>query len=460
MKKLITIFLIIIIVCLSFTSCDYNITSIESLMRPPKLSGESSLLQKAFEESVADINGVIMKTPISGQYRSSYLFFDLENDGEQEAIVFYSNPMVDSMAYANVFKHVNGEWKNISKIKGKNEEVYEVNFADINGDNISEILISWTGAVVSDKVNSSDFGTGNERLLSVYSCDGITTTLLKTETYSNIFLEDLNNDNSDEIVIFKIVLADNEKQTTSRIIAFNDDFTIKLDEKLSLTGMLEIKNITTDNIEINDKKHTRIFVDGSISENGVITEIIDIENELFDVSLPLYETNQSHKPLTLRASRTYCNDIDNDGIIEIPTDEVLPYGYRISKNSNQQNELYMTVWSEFTDSSLSVDFKCLMNNSFNYMFEFSDDILSHMSAVYNDNNCTLTFYSVDSNGQFENELFSIKAFYEPDWEDNHNRYVRFAENSTYVYGYLVLNEENDENYEEFILENFKILNQE
>ena len=72
MKRFIAVFLIIIM-CLSLVSCDFNITSIESLMRPPKLSGESNLLQKAFEESVADINGVIMKTPVSGQYRSSYL---------------------------------------------------------------------------------------------------------------------------------------------------------------------------------------------------------------------------------------------------------------------------------------------------------------------------------------------------------------------------------------------------
>lgn len=459
MKRILAV-ISVIVICLSLVGCDYNITSIESLMRPPKLSGESSLLQKAFEESVAETNGVIMKTPVSGQYRSSYLYFDLEKDGEQEAIVFYSNPMDDSMAYASVFKHVNGEWKNISKIKGKNEEVYEVNFADINGDYISEILISWTGSVVSDKVNSSDFGTGNERLLSVYSCDGITTTLLKTEAYSNLFLEDLNNDGSDEIVIFKLVLADNEKQTTSRIISFNDDFSIRTDEKLLMTGMLEINNISTDKIEINDKKHTRIFVDGAISEIGVITEIIDIDNEAFTVSLPLYETNQSQKPLTLRASRTYCKDIDNDNVIEIPTDEILPFGYRITENDNQQNELYMTVWSEYVDSELSVDFKCLMNSSFNYMFVFPDNIISTVSSIYNDNNQTLTFYSVDIDGQLEDELFSIKAFYETNWEENHNLYVRFAENSTYIYGYLVLNENYNENYEEFILENFQILNQE
>lgn len=459
MKKFIAVFLIIII-CLSLTSCDYNITSIESLMRPPKLSGESSLLQQAFEQSIKDTDSVIMKTPVSGNYRSSFLFYDLDKDGVQEALVFYSNPMVDVMAYVNVFKQVDGEWKIVSKIKGKNEEIYEINFADINGDNISEILISWTGAVVSDKSNTSDFGIINERLLSVYSCDGVTTTLLKTETYTNLFLNDLNNDGCDEIVIFKINLADNKKQTTSRIIGFNNDFSVKMDEKLSLTGMLEINNITTDSIDIDGEKHTRIFVDGSISEIGTITEIINIKSTTFDVTLPLYEINQSQKPITLRASRTYCKDIDNDGIVEIPTDELLPFGYRITENINQQTELYMTVWSEFDNSELKIDFKSLMNSSFNYMFILSDEFLNSMSAVYNDNNQTLTFYNVNNDGQLHDELFSIKAFYESEWDDNHHRYVKFAENSTFVYGYLILNEDNNENYEEFILENFQILNQE
>lgn len=457
MKK-IFIVLCIVLICLSLTSCDYNITSIESLMRPPKLSGESSLLQSAFEQSVDDINGIKMKTPLSGQYRSSYLFFDLEKDGQNEAIVFYSNPVEDSFAYASVFKFVNNEWKNISKIKGKNEEIYEVNFADINGDNISEILISWTGPVGSENMNSTDFGTSNERLLATYSCDGVTTTLLKTETYTNLFLNDLNNDGSDEIVIFKINLADYEKQTTSRILGFNSDFSVKFDETFKLTGLLEINNIVTDSVEINETNHTRIFVDGAISEIGVITEIIDIDNETFDISLPLYEHNQSQKPITLRASRTYCKDIDDDGIIEIPTDELLPSGVRIPKK--ESNELYLTVWSEFVDNEMSLDFKCLMNSSFGYMFVFPDDTLGNISATYNDDNQTLTLFTVDDNGDLENEMFSLKAFYEPDWDENNFKYSKYAENSTFIYGYLILDENNSDEYEDFIKENFIILNQE
>lgn len=459
MKKIIVL-LLIFAVCLSLSGCDYNISSIESLMRPPKLSGESSLLQKAFEQSVADSDGIIMKAPLSGQNRSSYLFFDLEKDGKQEAIVFYSNPAKETFALASIFKQDDGEWKNISKIRGKSEEIYEVNFADINGDGISEILLSWTDITAVENVNASDFGTSNNRFLTVYSCDGVTTTLLKTETYTNMFFEDLNGDNCDDVVLFKINLTDNEKRTTARILSFNEDYSVKYDILSILTGLLEVNNIVTDRIKIDDKYHTRIFVDGAISEIAFITEIIDIDNETFNVSLPLYEQNQSQQPLTLRDSRIYCNDIDGDGYIEIPTAEILPFGARITENENEHNELYLTVWSEFVDMEVKVDFKCLLNSTFGYMFVFPETDINKITATYDDNNSVLTFYLLDSNGTYKNELFSIKAFLEPDWEEINFKYSKLAENSTFVYGYLLLNDTDSEYQKEFITENFYVLNQE
>lgn len=457
MKKFFTI-LIIMLICLSFASCEYNITSIEGLMRPPKLSGESSLLQQAFENSVEDISGIKMKTPVSGQYRSSYLFFDLEKDGNNEALVFYSNPLESSYACVSVFKFTNDEWKNISNIKGKNEEIYEVNFADINGDDIFEILISWTGSVGTENISANDFGKSNERLLTTYSCDGVTTTLLKTESYTNLYLDDLDNNGSDEIVIFKINLTDNQKQTTSRILSFNSDFSVESDKSFKLTGLLEINNIVTDTLVENEIRYTRIFVDGAISEIGVVTEIINIDCDSFEISLPLYEVNQSQKPSTLRASKIYCRDIDDDGVVEIPTEEVLQSAMRLPAKDSKNNELNLTVWSEFVEGEMNVDFKCLLNTSFRYMFVFDDDILGKISATYNDDNQTLTLFSVDESGELDNELFSIKAFYEQDWDENNFKYSKYSENDTFVYGFLIHNQDSDNEYEAFIRENFIILN--
>lgn len=459
MKRIVALF-IVLVICLSLTACDYTFLSVDSLMRPPKLSGESSLLQKAFEDSVSDVEGVIMKTPISGQNRSSYLFYDLDKDGTQEALVFYSKPIEDVFAYVSVFKSINGEWRNISIIKGKSEEIYEVNFSDINGDNVSEIFLSWTGLTTPDNANSSDFGTGNERVLTVYGCDGKTTTLLKTEYYSNLFYKDLNGDSSDEIVLFRINLVDSEKRTTARIISFNNDYSVNLDEVLTMTGFLEINNIITDTITINEEKHTRIFIDGAVSEIGVLTEIIDITEKSFNITLPLYEQNQSQQPMTLRASRVNCKDIDNDGVVEIPTIELLPYGARISKNETERKELYITVWSEFTYNEIKSDFKCMMNTTLGFLLKIPENSIGKMTAVYNENDFTLKFYAVDNDGKYLNELFTIKTFLEPEWGKNNFEYIKLSENSSYVYGMLISEDDLKDEIKDFITENFYVLNQE
>ncbi len=456
MKKIIAFFLIVA-VCLSLTSCNLNISSVENLMRPPKLSGESRLLQNAFEKSVHDFDGVVMKTPISGDNRSSYILFDLENDGNQEAIVFYSEPSVNTYANASVFKFVNNNWEFVSKINGKGEEIYEVSFADINHDGNYEIFLSWSGIGVIEKSNSSDFGSGNNRVLTVYSCDGESTSLLTTETYTNLFIDDLNNDKNDEIVLFKINLSDSEKRTTARIMSFYEDYSIKHDEQLVLSGFLEINNIVTDVIENNNESHTRIFVDGAISEIGVITEIIDITHNNFNIKLPLYEQNQSQHPSTLRDSRVYSRDIDNDGIVEIPTNEVLPYGTRISKNSDERKELSLTVWSEFSNYSMKTDFKCLLNSSYNYLLKIPEGSLSKLTAVYDENDLGLTFYSLNRNGTYKEELFSVKIFLTVEWQESHSNYIKLGENDVFTYGYSIFDDDSEETYKKFIRDNFYII---
>lgn len=453
MKKLILAALIALI-CLSLVGCSLNLSSVESLMRPPKLSGESRLLQQAFEKSVVLSDSIIMKTPINGDYRSSYLMYDFENDGVDEAIVFYSDILEDNLSYASVFKMVDEDWQFVSKIKGKCEDVYEVNFADINGDGISELCISWSTPNSVDIINSSNFIMSNNRVLTVYSYDGIVTPLLKSENYTDMYLGDFNNDKSDEIFIVNVDLSDLEKKTVCRILGFDDNYSVSLDYSVPVSGMLEIYNIITDSVVIDDEAHTRIFVDGAVSEIGVITEIIDIKQESFDITLPIYELNQSNQPVTLRDSIVLSADIDDDGIVEVPTLEKFPYALKVSDESNEHSSLNLTVWSEIIGSDSLVDFKCIFNGNQNYYIKINDDFLKNVSAIYNSSDSTLSFYYVDYNGTFIEELFSIRAFLKLDWEENNFNYNRLFDNGTFVYGYIINSDKNE--YEDYIKENFNV----
>lgn len=459
MKKISVLFIAIIICCF-FSGCNINISSVDVLMRPPKLSGENSLLQQTFESTVGNSDSIVMKTPVSGDNRSSYLLYDLDNDSVKEALVLYSDPIIDDLTYVTVFKYINDKWSFVSTINGKSSEIYSVDFADINGDGRFEILISWSQVISGDAFAPASMGSSGEKLLTIYSYNGSSTTLLKNEAYSKLLVEDLNNDSADELFILNISLSNQEKVTTGRIVAFDKEYSIEQEINFQLTGMLDIYNIVSDSYLNNDETNTRVYIDGSISESGIITEVIDIKHSDLSVSLPFYESNISAQPLTLRDVRVYSQDIDNDGVVEVPVIEKLPGGIKLSVNDDEKTTLNLTVWSEINNNETIVDSKCLLNGTYGYMFVYPEEWFGTITAVYNEKNATITFYSLDSNETLISALFSIKSSFELAWDENNNGYTKFDENSVYVYGYSIIDDENEDLYINAIEDNFILINQE
>ena len=433
-KKIVLIVLICII-CISLSSCDFSIASVEALMRPPKLSGENSILQDAFENYIGKSTDVIMKTPISGENRSTYMFVDLDNDKVDEALVFYSDPTVDEFAKAGLFKKLDNKWELVSDIKGQGEEIYDVNFADINGDKKYELIFGWSNVADNEGSTGSVFGTSSERILTVYDYTGNDINLMITETFSKMYVGDFNSDNSDEFLIVNIDLTNVENRATGRILSYNGDYSVKNDISLQLSGMIEVLNIVTDEVKLNDNLHTRIYIDGCITETAVITEIIDIEHESYEITLPLYENNKSEKPVTIRDSRTQSVDVDNDGIVEIPTLETLPGGKRITENGDEFTTLSLTVWSELKEDTIETEFKSLLNTTYGYMFIFPKEWADKITAVYNTSTTLLTFYALGENDILGSEIFSIMPFSELKWNDDHSGYTKISSSGALVYGY-------------------------
>lgn len=459
MKKFISMILVVLI-CLSLTGCDINFSSVDILMRPPKLSGKNSLLQKTFEETIGNNDSIVMKTPVSGENRSSYLLFDLNNDSVSEALVLYADPSKDSLAYISIFKFANEKWSFVSTIKGRSEEIFAVDFADINGDGNSEIFISWASTTMQpDSMNSAGLGSINDKNLAIYSYNGNSTTLIKNESYTKLLLEDVNNDNAVDLFILNLGLSNQEKISVGRVVSFDIDYFVVNDFKFNLTGMLDIYNIVCDTYSMNDEKHTRVYIDGAISENGIITEVVDINHTDFNILLPFYKTNISAQPLTLRNMHVYSQDFDNDGIVEIPTLEQLAGGVKIPENTESKQYLNLTVWSEIQIDTLTIDSKCLLNSSYGYMFMIPDDWAGKYTAVYNENDAVLSFYSVDENLTLIEKLFSVKAFTDNKWKESNPNYTDFDENGIYVYCYQIFDTENGNQYIDFIENNFTSIKQ-
>lgn len=452
-KRALAAALILLCICICFSGCDFTVSSAKELIRPPKISGEISSLQQAFEKTVGN-EFVQMKTPIKGENRSSYIVFDIDSNGNDNGLVFYSDPAVDEFARVAVFKYEENEWKNISVIVGLAEEIYEVGFNDINGDGKYEILISWTTLNPDSSANETLTLVGN-RILTLYKFSNSAMTLLKTEDFTKMYVADFNGDGADDIFLSTVSISNDANKTTGRIITFDGDCAVSFDKSFSLIGMLDIVSIASDSASVGEKRYTRIYVDGILSEAAYVTDVIQYSASDSKISLPLHSQAAGEIPQTARSNKLYSTDINSDGFIEIPTLQELPFSKRTDSNTEYKtNALNLVVWSQLQNQKTIPVMKTLYNKACNYYFIFEENWISKITVVYNANSSLLVFYSVE-NGAISDKLFSVMTFSKADWNDNKYGFDLLFDGDAYVYGYKY--EQNEYISKQEIRDNFVVL---
>ena len=77
--------------CLFLSACSSFQLNVADLMQAPKLAEDQSEIYEALAEAVGAPD-VQLKYPKKGGYRSAFVMFDLDADGEKEALVFYNVP--------------------------------------------------------------------------------------------------------------------------------------------------------------------------------------------------------------------------------------------------------------------------------------------------------------------------------------------------------------------------------
>jgi hypothetical protein len=219
--------------------------------------------------------------------------------------------------------------------------------------------------------------------------------------------------------------------------------------------MLDIINIVSDRAVNGRNSYSRIFVDGAVNDNDVITEIIEINEDNFNVTLPLYADNLKVNPSTLRNNIALCMDIGEDGSIEIPSIDALPFSETIS--DGKSSPLIYAIWSEFKDNQIKVKYKTLIDMKVGYVAFIPDEYIGTMAVRYDEDNLNYTFYSVDSRGNVESAVFSFRIFTLPQWEENSFNYEILYENDTYVYAFLIFNADNYNTYKKYISDYFFVL---
>ena len=404
---------LVAVMAVLLSSCDGpNFRSAEKLLKAPKLTGENLAIQTAFEGAVG--TNFTLLTPVTGEYRSSYILKDFDMDGDEECIVLYSVDGDDSSARFNILDKNGDQWVSVADISGPGIGVNSVEFNDLYGDELDEIIITW------------ELIGGSMRSLTVYggyTAEDLVYGTVKncvTENYTAFYLAETDNDAKDEIFIVLRDTVDNSFVASARLLNYDTK-----EKKFCLVGECSLDPSASDykSIKFQKKNGLALFYIDEIVGSAAATELVLLSDD--GLSVP-YETVAD----TLRSQDRMCADYTGDGIIDIPVSVKLPGG--VVYSDGEEKNASLDGLSRATTDGLVLTSTYLNVSELGFDFDFPDEWQNRITVQLSVDAETLTFYNYDEqSAQTGFRLFTIAR----QSEDSkiHSEDVLLAKKDGYAY---------------------------
>ena len=317
----------------SMTGCSALNFSVDGLLTAPKLTNEQSEIHQALVRAVG--NNINLKYPKSGDNRSAYVIKNIDNEPGAEALVFYEYTGAskkDGLMVNILDKNENDEWVSVKEFAGTGSEVSTVIISDMGSDKETELIIGYTGY------------TGTEKTLEVYNYKNGELKTIGTENYLLLESYDINGDGTEELIIVNKNSGDEKDKTddtySASLLEVNDGELIKTQSVAMCRNVTSYVNSVTGKIE---EKISAIYVDELTNKNELQTEIIYYRYD--GLQNPIEAEKEKLIPLCTRPAGYYSQDVDNDGVVEIPAVKPM-IGY---ETAVEDEMLYLTNWYVYED---------------------------------------------------------------------------------------------------------------
>lgn len=279
---------------LLLTGC--SMRTVEQMYQIPKRSEEFTNLQAAID---ASMEGLEYCAPLSGENQQIVQMADLNGDGDQEYLVFAKGTSELPLKIL-IFDRVNGVFTHMETIHSNGFAFEQVEYVQMDTHLGMEVVV---GCRISDQLLRS---------VSVYSFkDGVSEQMVSAN-YSKFVATDLNQNTLSELFVLRPGQSETDKGI-AEVYSMASGVMERSNEVNMSEPVSNLKRIFVGKLYDGENA---VFVGSSVEDAALITDIYTItDGKLTNVSV----SNESGTSIkTMRNYYVYSDDIDGDGVLELP----------------------------------------------------------------------------------------------------------------------------------------------
>lgn len=345
------------ILCLPLLLCScaqLTFQNTAELLRAPVMNPALSEVQSVLKEHVKGGGEPQLKFPKEGEWRSPMLLVDMDGDGSEEAVLFYSMssgapPGLEPSdnVYISVLRKEKGEWQVTDTQAGLSTDVASIEVANVFNDNSRQLIVGYTNSTV--------------KVLVLYQYQGGVLASYTTgqQQYITYLLADFTGDGRQQIAYVSPVEQEGTGTSTAKLFILSGTEQGSFAQKeVSLYS-----NFTaTSAFYLHPSKTAAgvplLVVDGFATAGLLVSQVLtySAEGDRFIYDEDAASIAEFALATSRRSPLLISRDIDGDGVVEIPQEATTDGGEELLiPIEGSEYRLKFVTWKDFTSGEQPTD---------------------------------------------------------------------------------------------------------
>ena len=361
-----------------------SMRTVEEMYRIPKRSKEYNNLQTVIDSAMS---GLVYSAPLAGENRQTIQMADLDGDGVQEHLLFAkSKDSAESPLKILVFTKEEDTFIHKSTISGNGAAFDQVEYAQMDNRPGVEIIV---GTQVSDQVirSAAVYTYGNAGMEQIVSVN-----------YTKFLTADMDADTYSELFVLRP--GTDQQHGVAELYSIEKGVVERTNEVNMSQGTDQMKRILVGKLQTGEPA---VYVASAVDELTIVTDVFAlVDKKLTNVTFSNESGTSVH---TLRNYYVYADDIDDDGVVELPYLIKMTMMDSVSPAERQNLIRWYSMHSDGTEENKLYTFHNFIGG---WYMRLQTDWAERISVKHMGN--SFEFYICEEDGVGADQIFTVYAF--------------------------------------------------